>query len=84
MTGKPLQPVNSPFDGDTGNYLQKRIKAGKSLLMGIMIAPEPFKEIDDSNAIRIVFGTTGEYPDGTKWERNATADEIAQYENFCR
>lgn len=32
---------------------------------------------------RLVFGTSGTYPDGTKWERDATPEEQAEYESFC-
>lgn len=34
------------------------------------------------NTIRIVFGTSGEYPDGTRWERDATPDEAEKYESW--
>ena len=84
MTEKPLQPVKIPLDGDTGKDLQKRIRVGESLLMGGLKVPEPYKEIDENNAIKIVFGTSGEYPDGTKWERDATPEEKAQYDSWCK
>lgn len=54
------------------------------MLMGGLKTPEPYKEIDESNAIKIVFGTSGEYPDGTKWERDATPEEKAQYDSWCK
>ena len=37
----------------------------------------------NGNAFRIVFGTSGKYPDGTSWERGATQEEISEYRNFC-
>lgn len=36
------------------------------------------------NTLRIVFGTSGEYPDGTKWERDATPEEAEEYENWSK
>ena len=33
------------------------------------------------DTIKIVFGTSGEYPDGTKWERDATPEEAEKYES---
>jgi hypothetical protein len=36
------------------------------------------------NTLRIVFGTSGEYPDGTKWERDATPEETEEYENWSK
>ena len=83
QTGKPLQPARSPLNVDTGDDLEKRMEAGQSLLMGSMEAPEPYKEEDCSSAIKLIFATSGEYPDGTKWERKATPDELAEYEKVC-
>lgn len=37
-----------------------------------------------ADTIRIVFGTEGTYPDGTKWERDATEEERAEYEQMCQ
>ena len=37
-----------------------------------------------ADTIKIVFGTSGTYPDGTKWERDATPEEQAQYEDYCK
>ena len=34
------------------------------------------------DAIKIVFGTSGEYPDGTKWERDATPEEAEEYKSW--
>lgn len=34
--------------------------------------------------IKIVFGTSGEYPDGTKWERDATPEEAEEYESWSK
>ena len=38
----------------------------------------------EADTIRIVFGTEGEYPDGTKWSRDATPEEQAEYEEMCK
>lgn len=35
-------------------------------------------ENDNSHVIRIAFTAQGEYPDGTKWERDATPEEEAE------
>lgn len=40
------------------------------------------RETTDENTLRLVFGTSGEYPDGTKWERDATPDEEAEYKSY--
>lgn len=46
---------------------------------------EAKKEADeDANVIRIVWGTSGEYPDGTKWERDATPEEAEEYDSWAR
>ncbi len=76
-----LQPVTE----DNGKDLQKRLKAGESLLIGGLKAPEPYKEEaeDGANTIRLVFGTSGEYPDGTKWTRDATPEEEAKYKSWA-
>lgn len=39
---------------------------------------------NDAHTFRIVFGTSGTYPDGTKWERDATPEEQAEYDSFCK
>ena len=39
-------------------------------------------EANEANTFRIVFGTSGEYPDGTKWERDATPEEEAEYKSY--
>ena len=36
------------------------------------------------NTIRIVFRTGGEYPDGTRWERDATPEEAEEYESWSK
>lgn len=76
-----LQPVTE----DNGKDLQKRLKAGESLLIGGLTAPEPYKEEseDGANTIKLVFSTRGEYPDGTKWERDATPEEEAEYKSWA-
>lgn len=35
-----------------------------------------------ADTIKIVFGTSGTYPDGTSWERDATEEEQAEYESW--
>ena len=40
------------------------------------------REATDDNSIRILFGTHGEYPDGTKWERDATPTEEEVYKGY--
>ena len=43
--------------------------------------PDTYKEEeenDNSHVIRIAFTAQGEYPDGTKWERDATPEEEAE------
>lgn len=37
-----------------------------------------------NNTIKIVFGTSGEYPDGTRWERDATPEEAEEYESWSK
>lgn len=39
---------------------------------------EEDQEKDNSHVIRIAFTAQGEYPDGTKWERDATPEEEAE------
>ena len=34
------------------------------------------------DGVKIVFGTSGECPDGTKWERDATPEEAEQYKSW--
>ena len=34
--------------------------------------------------IKIVWATSGQYPDGTSWERDATPEEQAEFDNYCR
>lgn len=36
-----------------------------------------------ADTIKIIFGTSGTYPDGTSWERDATPEEQALYEGYC-
>ncbi len=38
----------------------------------------------EADTVRIVFTTEGEYPDGTKWSRDATPEEQAEYEEMCQ
>lgn len=60
------------------------ITAGGLLFTGEMAAPEPCKEDEEpENAFRILWGTSGEYPDGTKWTREATPEEIEKYKSWC-
>ena len=42
------------------------------------------KQADEKNTIKIVFGTSGQYPDGTSWERDATEEEAAKYDSWCK
>jgi len=39
---------------------------------------------ENTQEFRLVFGTSGKYPDGTSWERDATPEEQAQYESYCK
>ena len=39
-------------------------------------------DADTGNSLKIVFGTSGEYPDGTKWERDATPEEEDEYRGY--
>lgn len=47
--------------------------------------PEPLQEETQENPqdIKIVWGTSGEYPDGAKWERDATTEEEAEYNSWA-
>lgn len=47
--------------------------------------PELLQEEAKENPqdIKIVWGTSGEYPDGTKWERDATPEEEAEYNSWA-
>ena len=36
----------------------------------------------NAQEIRLVFGTSGKYPDGTSWERDATPEEEAEYRSW--
>lgn len=38
---------------------------------------------ENTQEFRLVFGTSGKYPDGTSWERDATPEEQALYESYC-
>lgn len=49
--------------------------------------PEKYKEDNpeaNNNELKIVWGTSGKYPDGTSWEKEATPEEIAEYENWAK
>lgn len=77
MSKKTELPAKGSLKGlvaDKEKEPKERIRANESLLTGGLKAPEPYKdeETDKNNTIKIVFGTSGEYPDGTKWERGAT------------
>lgn len=39
---------------------------------------------ENTQEFRLVFGTAGKYPDGTSWERDATPEEQAEYESYCK
>lgn len=43
--------------------------------------PEPLQEETQANPldIKIAWMVSGEYPDGTKWEREATEEEKEEY-----
>ena len=69
---KAMEADISPFwDSPEGNRKKSRnsVRAGGSLITGGFTAPEPYKEeeTDEKNTIKIVFGTSGQYPDGTSW-----------------
>ena len=85
---KAMEADISPFWDNPEEYRKKTrnsVKAGGRLLTGSLTALEPYKEenTDEANTIKIVFGTSGEYPDGTKWERDATPEEAAKYDEYC-
>lgn len=42
------------------------------------------KAEENTQEFRLVFGTAGKYPDGTSWERDATPEEQAEYESYCK
>jgi len=84
---KAMEADISPFWDNPEGYRKKSrnsVRAGGSLLTGK--APEPYKEenTDEQNTIRLVFGTSGEYPDGTRWERDATPEEAEKYESWSK
>ena len=56
------------------------------MITGGFTAPEPYKEeeTDEKNTIKIVFGTSGQYPDGASWERDATEEEATEYESWSK
>lgn len=61
-------------------------KKTKTLERLITQKPEEYKEeapVDSDKEIKLVFGTHGEYPDGTKWERDATPEEEEEYKSWC-
>lgn len=39
---------------------------------------------EKTQVFKLVFGTSGEYPDGTKWERDATPEEAEKYDSWSR
>lgn len=44
---------------------------------------EAKKEADEkASVIRIVFGVSGQFPDGTRWERDATPEEENKYHEW--
>ena len=47
--------------------------------------PEPYTEEEQNKSpeIRIAFEAHGEYPDGTKWTRDATPAEEAEYMSWA-
>lgn len=58
----------------------------KTLERLITKKPEPYKEEPEEarpEDIKIIWGTSGEYPDGTKWERDATPEEEAKYNSWA-
>ena len=86
---KAMEADISPvWDSPEGNRKKSRnsVRAGGSLITGGFTAPEPYKEeeTDEKNTIKIVFGTSGQYPDGTSWERDATEEEAAEYESWSK
>lgn len=57
---------------------------GLQTIAGSLKPVEPeLPDSNDENTIKIVFGTSGEYPDGSKWDREATPDEEAEYKSWC-
>lgn len=86
---KAMEADISPFwDSPEGKRKKSRnsVRARGSLITGGFTVPEPYKEeeTDEKNTIKIVFGTSGQYPDGTSWERDATEEEIAKYESWSK
>lgn len=57
----------------------------KTLERLITQKPEEYKEesTERPEDIKIVWGTSGEYPDGTKWERDATPEEEEKYSSWA-
>lgn len=58
----------------------------KTLERLITQKPEEYKEESTETRpedVKIVWGTSGEYPDGTKWERDATPEEETKYNSWA-
>lgn len=53
-------------------------------LEAVAEAKKKAEEEQGDATFKLVFGTSGEYPDGTKWERDATPEEQAKYEEYCK
>lgn len=61
----------------------KLIKKNEDLLEKALVREtEQSQSATDDNTIKIVFATSGEYPDGTSWERDATEEEEAEYKSW--
>lgn len=70
---KPCSFVNRNEISKTADAAEARAEAKK----------EAEREAaEKAQTIRIVFGTSGTYPDGTSWERDATPEEQKLYEEL--
>lgn len=65
---------------DSVQGLRGILKADKGILE--QAVKREAKETTDANTWTLAFATTGEYPDGTKWERPATPEEEETYKGY--
>lgn len=61
----------------------KLILKNEGLLENALIKEtEQQRQANTDKQIKIVLATSGEYPDGTKWEREATEEEKAEFNSW--
>lgn len=72
---KPLSFIGKSEIAQKADTLEARVEAKKEAEQ---------KAEENTQTLKIVWGVQGEYPDGTKWERDATPEEQAQYEDYCK